>query len=426
MVKGKHLTYEDRLCIEEMLNEHRSIREIARVLNKSPSTIQREIKNHIKSSTTKDNDCIFSRDCTERHVCGRKDCKRLCKYCKQCKSKCPNYTKKCCQIKIDNHNLCNGCSHRKYMCSYDRKEYVAKLSHRQYRQTLTDSRSGFDLTAGELIKINDIVSPRVKQGQSIYHILQSSDVALGISASTLYRLIDMSELDARNIDLRNRVKIAKRKPRRMKDETLAKLKVGHLYSDYLEYCQHNDFMLVEMDCVEGSRDSQCVLLTLHFPLLHFQLAFILAEHTSEAVVGVFDMLETMLGTDLFNSVFQVILTDNGHEFMNVEGMEQSVLEARKRTTVFYCEPNRSDQKGACENNHKHIRYVIPKGTNFDNLNQFHINKMMNHINSYRRKSLCGKSPYDIAKTMLPNDFFELLGIEHIEDKDIILDPSLFK
>lgn len=426
MAKTKHLTYEDRVCIEEMLNEHRSYREIARTLGKSPSTIQREIKNHTKTTVTKDNDCAFAKDCTERHICGRRDCKRLCKYCNVCKTKCPHYTKRECQVKIDNHNLCNGCSHRYYMCHYDREEYVAKISHEKYKSTLRESRSGFDLTAGELIKINDIVSPRIKQGQSIYHILQSADVSLDVSMSTLYRLVDFNELDARNIDLRNRVKISKRKPRRMKCEMLSKLKIGHLYKDYLDYRQKNDFMLVEMDCVEGSRESKCVLLTLHFPLLHFQLAFIMPEHTSECVVQTLDMLETVLGTELFRSVFQVILTDNGHEFMDVERMEKSALEGGNRTKVFFCEPNRSDQKGACENNHKYIRYVIPKGTNFDNLNQFQINDMMNNINSYRRKSLCGKSPYEIARTMLPDDFFVLLGIEQIKDKDIVLDPSLLK
>lgn len=139
MAKTKHLTYEDRVCIEEMLNEHRSYREIARTLGKSPSTIQREIKNHTKTTITKDNDCAFAKDCTEKHICGRKDCKRLCKYCKFCKTKCPHYTKRECQVKIDNHNLCNGCSHRYYMCHYDREEYVAKTSHEKYKSTLSES-----------------------------------------------------------------------------------------------------------------------------------------------------------------------------------------------------------------------------------------------------------------------------------------------
>ena len=31
--------------------------------------------------------------------------------------------------------------------------------------------------------------------------------------------------------------------------------------------------------------------------------------------------------------------------------------------------------------------------------------MMNHVNSMKRKSLRGKSPYEVAKLILPEDFF---------------------
>ena len=36
-----------------------------------------------------------------------------------------------------------------------------------------------------------------------------------------------------------------------------------------------------------------------------------------------------------------------------------------RTRIYYCDPNRSDQKGALEKNHEYIRYVLPKGTSFE-------------------------------------------------------------
>lgn len=44
--KGEHLTYEDRLTIEEMLKECASLRSIARTLHVSPTTISHEIKTH--------------------------------------------------------------------------------------------------------------------------------------------------------------------------------------------------------------------------------------------------------------------------------------------------------------------------------------------------------------------------------------------
>lgn len=54
--------------------------------------------------------------------------------------------------------------------------------------------------------------------------------------------------------------------------------------------------------------------------------------------------------------------------------------------MFYCEPDRPDQKGSCEVNHEMTRRILPKGTSFDNLKQEDINKMMFHVNSYKRKN----------------------------------------
>lgn len=71
-----------------------------------------------------------------------------------------------------------------------------------------------------------------------------------------------------------------------------------------------------------------------------------------------------------------------------------------------------------------IRYVIPKGTPLDPYVQSDITLMMNHINSYKRKALFGKSAFDIAKTVLPSDFFILLGLEEIPPEQIVLRPSL--
>ncbi len=104
-------------------------------------------------------------------------------------------------------------------------------------------------------------------------------------------------------------------------------------------------------------------------------------------------------------------------------MERS-LYGGKRTQIFFCEPNRSDEKGSCENNHKFIRYVIPKGTNMDPYNQMQISIMMNHINSYCRESLFGKCPYDMAMAVMPEDFFTLLGLEKIPADEVLLRPSL--
>lgn len=126
---------------------------------------------------------------------------------------------------------------------------------------------------------------------------------------------------------------------------------------------------------------------------------------------------------MFREVFPVILTDNGHEFADIKGMERSVSGGR-RTKVFFCEPNRSDQKAHCENNHKYIRYVIPKGTSLEPFMQTDITLMMNHVNSYCRKKLHGKCPYDVAMNVLPEDFFGFLGLEKVPPEEVNLTPEL--
>ena len=137
------------------------------------------------------------------------------------------------------------------------------------------------------------------------------------------------------------------------------------------------------------------------------------------------MLEESLGPELFREIFELVLTDNGHEFWDINGIERSVTSG-KRLKLFFCEPNRSDQKGACENNHKLFRCIVPKGTSIDGFLQHDMLLATNHINSYRRKSLYGKSPYELAEKYLPEDFFLLLGLEIIPPKEVTLNPSLLK
>lgn len=423
-----HLTLGERIRISELLSAHNSLRTIANTLNKSPSTISREIKKHTVLGNTKVRDCKYKTDCTATNVCKSEYCDgRLCRKCKiPCKLYCEHYEKDYCPDLLVPPYVCNACTKVHKSCPYEKHIYIPEKANEEYSQMLSDRRSGFDLTGEELESINTIVSPLIAKGQSPYHILQTNSDKLQISESTLRRLIYNCELDVRNIDLREQVK---RKPRRkavkgLHNENLKNHKIGHLYEDFNEYIRINGSYHVQMDCVEGIREDNCVLLTLHFPIFHLQLAYIMEEHTMECVVGVFDMLEETLGKELFNTIFPIVLTDNGHEFMDIEGMERSIY-GGQRTRIFYCEPNRSDEKGSCENNHRLIRYVIPKGTSLERFRQIHINLMMNHINSYNRSSLFGKCPYDLAMNVLPEDFFILLGLEKIPSDDVILKPSLF-
>lgn len=421
----KHLSYDERVIIETMLNDAESISSIARKLQRPKSTISREIHRNVITSKATVNNCVHRRECIYLHICGNEACTKHCSSCARCVKYCSEYEPELCK-KLVSLGICNSCKKKGY-CTFVKRVYKASEAEKHYRNTLIGRRSGFDLTYEEIAHIDAIVSPRIQNGQSPYHIVQSEGDSLGISESTLRRLIAGCELDARDIDLKEKVR---RKPRKttnrtMKKEFLSKEKAGHKYEDYLEFISENDCSVVEMDCVEGTKDDTSVLLTLYFRAAKFQLAFIMREHTSSSVVDTLDKIETILGSELFSQMFPAILTDNGHEFLDIHGMERSI-NGDTRTKIFFCEPNRSDEKGGCENNHKRIRDIIPKGTSLEQFNQFDINKMMNHINSYKRKSLYGKTPYEVAVNIFPEDFFILLGIEQIPADKVIMSPKLLK
>ena len=63
----------------------------------------------------------------------------------------------------------------------------------------------------EVKKLNELVSPLIKKGQSLSHIYANHGNEIGISRRTMYNYVDKCVLDARNIDLPRKVRYRKRK-----------------------------------------------------------------------------------------------------------------------------------------------------------------------------------------------------------------------
>jgi IS30 family transposase len=199
-----------------------------------------------------------------------------------------------------------------------------------------------------------------------------------------------------------------------------------------------------MDTVIG-RVGGKVLLTLSFVNSSFMLAYLRDANTSKSVTDIFQMLWESLGKEYFMELFPVILTDNGSEFSNPaaiefgpefsplppdedrQGQARSDEETNRRTHLFYCNPSSPFEKGAIENNHEFIRRILPKSTSFDHLTQGNdIRLMLNHINSYKRKKLSDKSPYEMFAFLHGEEVLRRLGAELIPSQDIILKPELLR
>ena len=180
-----------------------------------------------------------------------------------------------------------------------------------------------------------------------------------------------------------------------------------------------------MDSVEGKCDSLKVLLTLFFRDSSLMLAFLREANTARSVVDVFNALDQKLGKELFMKMFPVILTDRGSEFTDPSAIEFD-KDGNRRTFVFYCDPQRSSQKGSIEVTHEFIRRILPKGTSFKNLTQDKVDLMMSHINSYTRKKLNDRSAHQLFSFFYGEDTLDMLSVRSIPANEIILKPELLK
>lgn len=201
-------------------------------------------------------------------------------------------------------------------------------------------------------------------------------------------------------------------------------RIGRTYDDFKKLLEKNPSInVVEMDTVVGSSEKGKVLLTLLFRNFNFMIARLLPDKTSASVKKELDNIEKIIGTDLYKRIFKYILTDNGGEFQRPEELETSI-DGSKRTWIYYCDANRSDQKAKVEKNHEYIRYIIPKGTSMDNYIQSDIDLMMSHINSTAREVLNFAVPFDMASVYLGMDSMSKLNLSKIQPDDIILKPYL--
>ena len=105
-------------------------------------------------------------------------------------------------------------------------------------------------------------------------------------------------------------------------------------------------------------------------------------------------VRAILGADGTRRVFRAVLTDNGAEFSDEAAIAALLGEGPGETRLFYCDPRRSDQKGACERNHVEIRKLLPKGAGirFDRLAPADLALAMSHVNSEPRGGSASRRP----------------------------------
>jgi len=429
---SKFFTYEERLELQKFLKESLSFKGISRKLDKNPTTISREVRKYRSEVATgypgfPYNACKNRFNCRMKKVCG-KECSRksdvYCKLCASCNDNCVEFIREICTARFRVPYVCNGCETLR-KCTLLKNSYDAEHAHIKAHESISQSRSGLCISEDEIARLNKIISPLVGNGQSVNQIYINHQDELMCSEKTIYNYIDACLFDVRNIDLPRKVKFRERyKKTEFKVDKGCRL--GRNYEAFGEFIEKNpDTAVVQMDSVMGTKGGKC-LLTIHFVECSLMLAFLRDANTSKSVIDVFNQLDQALGKETFNRLFPIILTDNGSEFSNPRAIEYREINPIWRTSVFYCDAGSPYQKGAIEVNHELIRRVLPKGTSFNNLTQDHISLMMNHINSYKRKKLNNRSPYETFSFYHGEEVLYKLGCTPVTASDIMLKPALLK
>lgn len=425
--KGKHLTFDDRCEIEEMLAEGESFRAIAKRIGASPTTVSNEVRLNkeivrcrqlpVKAHAR----CSRYSECEETSLCyectsSAAACKRCGK--KRCWDRCPNFTRSSCPKLAHAPFVCVCCHKRRY-CTYDKARYKARSAQEVHDARLSLAHSGIACDEHKLAEMVAKVKKLLLQGHSLEAIWAVHGESFPVCVRTFYNYMDKGVMGLANIDLPRKVRYA---PRKKREEGAPKMAMeGRTYSDWLELPEEDRLLTVQMDTVEGARRSTKCILSLHFPTLFFQLYILLPAKTQDCVKAALDAIE-LYCEGAFTECFPAILTDRGSEFLDPAKIETG-LDGTKRTRVFYCDPIRPGQKGACEKNHVELRKVIPKGTDLDRLEQQDVAMACSHVNSYVR---AGRrvAPITLARAALPANLLDSLGIEVVLPDDVIMKPGL--
>lgn len=322
----KHLSQNDRIKMETMLNSGHKVVEVAEYLHVHRSTIYREIKRG-------------------------------------------EYT----------HRNSDYTEETRYSSDLGQKNHDWNAQGKGRNIKIGNDRPLAEYIEGKIIE--DKYSPEAALAAAAE---SGIEFTTSISVRTLYRYIDKGIfLKLTNKDLPVK---GKRKKHNKRVRVQKRASAGESIENRPDEVKDREiFGHWEMDTVKGKQGvTKSCMLVLTERKTRDEIIVKLPDQKAASVVEAIDRLERKWG-DMFTKVFRSITVDNGVEFSDYEGLERSVLhEGEKRTFAFYCHPYSSWERGSNENNNRLIRRHIPKGEDFDEKQDRDIEYIENWINNYPR------------------------------------------
>ena len=322
----KHLSQNDRIKMETMLNSGHKVVEVAEYLHVHRSTIYREIKRG-------------------------------------------EYT----------HRNSDYTEETRYSSDLGQKNHDWNAQGKGRNIKIGNDRPLAEYIEGKIIE--DKYSPEAALAAAAE---SGIEFTTSISVRTLYRYIDKGIfLKLTNKDLPVK---GKRKKHNKRVRVQKRASAGESIENRPDEVKDREiFGHWEMDTVKGKQGvTKSCMLVLTERKTRDEIIVKLPDQKAASVVEAIDRLERKWG-DMFTKVFRSITVDNGVEFSDYEGLERSVLhEGEKRTFAFYCHSYSSWERGSNENNNRLIRRHIPKGEDFDEKQDRDIEYIENWINNYPR------------------------------------------
>lgn len=147
----------------------------------------------------------------------------------------------------------------------------------------------------------------------------------------------------------------------------------------------------EGDTVIGKRKKGETLLVFTERLTRAEIIMKSFDKTAASTVRMLNRLERKIGSLNFQKIFKSITFDNGTEFSDTDGIEISPYTKKRRTTVYYCHPYCSSERGSNENQNGFIRRFVAKGTAISEYSISEITRIQNFINDYPRGIFNGEN-----------------------------------
>ena len=267
---------------------------------------------------------------------------------------------------------------KRYSCDIAQEKYEFNL-----RQKGAEIKLGKDYEYAEYIErkiVDEKLSPLAVLGEIKRKGLRFNTT---ISVNTLYKYIEkgyFSRLEIRHLPMKEKKKKGKRSvviKRAPKGTSIEKRPI--------EILERKTFGHWEMDCVCGSTKN--VLLVLTERLTRKEIIIPMENQKSESVVKCLNRIEYRYGKD-FKKIFKSITVDNGSEFSDFQALQRSIFgKNSKRTTLYYCHPYCSSERGTNERINREIRRLIPKGSDLSKYTVEDIQRVEDWVNEYPRQVL---------------------------------------